>query len=142
MFAFSIVSGRLADRWGRLPVILSGAALLGVGAFLVTLSPQVLPLAVGLFFLGLGWNFCYVGGSSLLSDQLAPAERSRTQGFNDLLIGLVSASGSLFSGLVFARLGYNMVAYAGLALSAVLGVVVWLGWRGRRPTETQAVRNP
>ena len=84
--------------------------MLGLAAFLVTLSPEVLPLAVGLFFLGLGWNFCYVGGSSFLADQLGPAERGRTQGLNDLLIGMTSASGSLGSGLVFSRLGYNMVA--------------------------------
>jgi len=134
MFAFSIISGRLADSWGRLPVILTGAGVLGMAAFLVTLSPEVLPLAVGLFFLGLGWNFCYVGGSSFLADQLAPAERSRTQGFNDLLIGTVSAIGSLASGLVFSQLGYNTVAYVSMALAfGLAGLVLW-GWvvRSRR----------
>jgi len=138
MFAFSVVSGRLADRWGRLPVILIGAAVPGLAAFLVTISPEVLPLAVGLFFLGLGWNFCYVGGSSFLADQLGPTERGRTQGLNDLLIGMTSAAGSLGSGLVFSRLGYNTVAYAGMVLAFVLaGLTLW-GWMVQSRRERRA----
>ncbi len=64
MYAFSVLSGRLTDRWGRAPVILSGAGTLVLACLLAPLSPQVLPLAVSLFLLGLGWNFCFVGGSA------------------------------------------------------------------------------
>ena len=78
-----------------------------------------MPLAVALFVLGLGWNLCFVGGSTLLADQLTPRERARTQGFNDLLVGLASAAGSLGSGLVFAALGYNVMAWTGAALALV-----------------------
>src|SRR5438128_516424 len=85
MYAFSVISGQLTDRWGRGPVIMAGGGVLILACLAATLSPQVLPLTVALFLLGLGWNLCYVGGSSLLSDQLSPAERARTQGFNDLL---------------------------------------------------------
>jgi MFS family permease len=76
MFAFSVISGRLADRWGREPVILTGVGTLILACLAAPLSPDVLPLAVALFLLGLGWNFCYVGGSSLLSDHLMPAEKA------------------------------------------------------------------
>ena len=72
MFAFSVFSGQLADRWGRGPVIITGAATLVLACAAATLSPDVLPLGVALFLLGLGWNFCYVGGSTLLADQLSP----------------------------------------------------------------------
>ena len=76
MFAFSVLSGRLADRWGRGPVILTGAFRTFVGL-------HCRPCRMSfhwrsLFLLGLGWNFCFVGGSALLSDQLSPLERSRT----------------------------------------------------------------
>ncbi|HNO94244.1 MAG TPA: MFS transporter, partial [Anaerolineales bacterium] len=66
--------------------------------------------------------------STLLADQLSPAERARTQGFNDLLVGLASALGSLESGFIFASLGYNMMAYvsAAIALIPLLVVVVWM----------------
>jgi MFS family permease len=128
MFAFSVVSGRLADRWGRGPVILLGASLLVLAGLTAPLSPDVLPLAVSLFLLGLGWNLCFVGGSSLLSDQLRPEERGRTQGFNDLLIALGSAVGSLGSGVVFVSVGYGVMGAIGSALALVplTMAAVWL----------------
>jgi MFS family permease len=61
MFAFSVISGRLADRHGRVPVIAAGSAALILACLAAPLSPDVLPLAASLFLLGLGWNFCYVG---------------------------------------------------------------------------------
>jgi MFS family permease len=137
MFAFSILSGRLADRWGRGPVILVGAATLILACLTAPLSPDILPLGVALFLLGLGWNFCYVGGSSLLADQLSPEERSRTQGFNDLLIGLVSAVGSFGSGLVFAAVGYGMMGLVGAAAAVIpLALVLW--WQVTRPIPATA----
>jgi predicted MFS family arabinose efflux permease len=55
-------------------------------------------------------------------------ERARTQGFNDLLVGLASAFGSLESGFIFASLGYNMMAYvsAAVALIPLVVVIVWM----------------
>jgi MFS family permease len=133
MYAFSIISGQLTDRWGRGPVIMVGSISLILACLGATLSPDVLPLGAALFLLGLGWNFCYVGGSTLLADQLTPIERAHTQGFNDLLVGLGSATGSLSSGLIFAALGYAVMAYisAGLALLPLGGVALW-SWRSMR----------
>lgn len=136
MFAFSILSGRLADRFGRGPVILAGSATLVLACLAATISPDVLPLGVALFLLGLGWNFCYVGGSTLLADQLSPLERARTQGFNDLLVGLASAVGSLESGIIFASLGFNIMAYvsAAFALIPLAAAAVWMGGKRTVPS--------
>ena len=126
MFAFSIFSGRLADKIGRAAVIMAGGFVLIVACVAVGLSPAFAPITAGLFLLGLGWNFCFVGGSSLLADQLSPDERARTQGFNDLLMGLVAASGSFISGHIFAAVGYGMMGLLSAALSlAPLGVGLW-----------------
>jgi MFS family permease len=134
MFAFSFLSGWLADRWGRGQVILTGAGLLAVAGILAPLSSEVLPLSASLFLLGLGWNLCYVGGSALLSDQLTAAERAKTQGTNDLLIGLSSAAASLGSGLVFATTDYTAMGMMGLVLALVpLGLTAWWLARLRRP---------
>jgi MFS family permease len=70
--------------------------------------------------LGLGWNLCYVAGSTLLADRLTAGERGRAQGFNDFLIGAVSAGGSLLSGWVFAAAGYAWMAACGGVVAALL----------------------
>jgi MFS family permease len=132
MYAFSVVSGRLADKWGRGRVILTGAATLLLACLAAPLSPDVMPLAVSLFLLGLGWNFCFVGGSTLLADQLSPAERARTQGVNDLLVGLASATGSLGSGLVFAATSYTVITLLAGILSLIPLVMVFTWIRRSR----------
>jgi MFS family permease len=74
MYAFSILSGRMTDRWGRGPVIILGSILLILSCLLAAPSTRLLPLMMALFLLGLGWNFAYVAGSTLLSDQLSPRD--------------------------------------------------------------------
>lgn len=139
MFAIAPLSGRLADRIGRGPVMFGGALLMVLSAVVAPNSPSMSALVPGLFLLGLGWNLCFVAGSALLSDQLSPPERSRTQGINDLLIGLASAIGSLASGVVYAGQGYGTVNLigAGFMAVAVLLSTWWLAI-GRRPAPVGA----
>jgi MFS family permease len=128
MYAFSLFSGRLIDRWGRRPVIIVGAFALLVACLTAPLTGATFPLAVSLLLLGAGWNFCFVAGSTLLADQLTPAERGRTQGFNDLLVGVAAAAGSLGSGLMLARFSYAGVGLAGavLALMPLFFLARWV----------------
>ena len=126
MYAFSLVSGRLTDRWGRGPVILVGGALLVLACALAPLSPDILPLSIALFLLGGGWNLCYVAGSALLSDQLSPPERTKAQGACDFLIGLATAAALLGSGLVLAGTSYAVLGMVGMAISLVpMGLSAW-----------------
>lgn len=143
MFAFAPLSGRLADRIGRGPVMLSGGLVTILSAIVAPSSPSVAALVVGLLLLGLGWNLCFVAGSALLSDQLNPAERSRTQGANDLLIGLASGLGSLSSGVVYAALGYGTVNQIGAVFMAVaVGLSGWWLIGGRRTAPITAGDSP
>jgi MFS family permease len=132
MFAFSIFSGRLVDRIGREPVIMLGSVILIIAGLSAGLSSDVLPIAIALYLLGLGWNLCYVGGSTLLTDQLSTAEQSRMQGVNDLFVGFASAIGSLGSGFVFAAVGYQIMGIVGAAF-AILPLAFALWWT-RNPT--------
>jgi MFS family permease len=141
MYAFSVLSGRLSDKWGRVPVILTGASTLLLSCITAPLSPNVFPLAVALFLLGLGWNFCFVGGSTLLADQLSPLERSRTQGANDLLVGLASAAGSLGSGIVFAASNYTVIAIVSGSL-ALIPILMSLLWLRRKAISAAEIRLP
>jgi MFS family permease len=131
MFAFSMVAGHLTDRWGRGPVILSGTAMLVLACALAPLSPDVLPLSIALFLLGVGWNFCYVGGSALLSDQLSPGERAKTQGANDFLLALATAAASFGSGLMFARTSYTVLGIVG-AVASLLPMALTAWWMARK----------
>jgi MFS family permease len=129
MYALSILSGRLADRWGRGPVIVLGSILLVGSCLLAAPSTGLVPLLVALFLLGLGWSFVYVAASALLSDQLSPEERAKTQGLNDLLLGFASAAGSFGSGLIFAAAGYAALGLAAAGAALIpLAVALWWQW--------------
>jgi predicted MFS family arabinose efflux permease len=133
MYAFSMLSGRMTDRWGRGQVIILGSVVMILSCLMAAPSTGLIPLGVALFLLGLGWNFAYVAGSALLADQLAPAERAKTQGFNDLLLNLASAGSQVVSGVLYAVGGYGMMALVAAAAStAPLSLAIWWQATGRR----------
>jgi MFS family permease len=129
MFGFAWATGWLIDRLGSRPMIAYGAGLLIVASLLAPAAGSVLALAVALFVLGLGWNFCFVAGSTLLSNQLHYDERGRVQGTNELLISLASGAGSLLTGVIFASGGMLRVGVVGLALMLIFAVFASWRWR-------------
>lgn len=131
MYAFSILTGRVTDALGRPAAIRMGAILLIAACATASVAQTVAALALALFLLGLGWNLCYVAGSSLLTDILRPAERARIQGSNDLLVGLTAAAGSLGAGQLFAWVGYPSMAWIGAAIAA--GLLIYSFANGRTP---------
>jgi len=129
MYAFSVISGRMTDRWGRGRVILLGSSVLILSCLMAAPSVGLMPLTAALFLLGLGWNFAYVAGSTLLADQLSPRERAKTQGFNDLLLNLASAASQIGSGVIYASGGFQAMGIASAIMAAVPMVLV-LWWQG------------
>lgn len=126
MFAFSVFSGRMTDRWGRGPVIILGSIVLVLSCLMAAPSTTLFPLVVALFLLGLGWNLAYVAGSALLADQLSPKERAKSQGLNDLLLNLASAASQIGSGVVYASGGFVVMGLAAAAAAVVpLTLAIW-----------------
>jgi MFS family permease len=126
MYAFSMVSGRMTDRFGRGPVIILGSIMMIFSCVMAAPSISLLPLIAALFLLGLGWNFAYVAGSTLLADQLSPKERAKTQGFNDLLLNLASGASQIGSGVVYASGGFGVMGLTAAAAAAVpLTLAIW-----------------
>ena len=80
-------------------------------------------LLLALFLLGLGWNFGFVAGSTLLSEHLELHERTRVQGSADALIWSSAAAASLGSGLIMAGVGYTALGILG-AGAVIIPVVV------------------
>jgi len=119
MFGLSALTGRLIDRFGPIRMMIAGALTLIISAIISPLSSGMFFLITGLFLLGLGWNFGYIAGSSLLSDVLRGEERSRMQGANDMLVAGAAALGSLSSGPLFSVGGYVAVAGVGLIVTVL-----------------------
>jgi MFS family permease len=132
MFGLSSLTGWLVERTSRYTVIVVGGLVLALSSVLAPFSLQLAPLAFALFLLGLGWNFCFIASSSLLADALAPGERGRAQGANEMMVALIAGAGSLSSGAAFAYGGITTVSALGLAMSVLL--VCLSIWSMRRQT--------
>jgi MFS family permease len=138
MFGLSGLTGWLIGRFGRLTMIAAGACILIMACFLAPVSTDLPLLALSLFLLGLGWNFTFVAGSSLLSAQLFPIERGRAQGAGEMSVAVGAGLGSLASGVIFARGDILAVSIIGLAFSlALVGMVLWV-WIAGRPVKVFA----
>lgn len=119
MYALSPVFGVLADRWGRLRVVLLGQVLLaGALAFAVFAGTEAWGVMVALILLGLGWSAATVAGAALLTEASAPELRTRRQGRSDSLMSLSAAAGSVLAGVVLANF-----QYAGLGVAAFILVI-------------------
>ena len=82
---------------------------------------------------GVGWCFLFVGGTTLLTEAYAPAEKAKTQGVNDLLIYLTMASTSLSSGAILYGFGWNTLNLTALPLLGLTAVaILWLATMRRR----------
>ncbi|HID53396.1 MAG TPA: MFS transporter [Anaerolineae bacterium] len=138
MFGLSGVTGWLIDRYGRIPLIIAGSLVLAASALIVPLSTNVFVLALALFLLGLGWNFSFVAGSSLLSNSLSANERGRAQGTSDMMVALASGLAGLLAGVIFNWGSILAVAAVSLAFSlSLLGVLFWFRL-SRRPAQAPA----
>lgn len=117
MFGFSWLTGYLVDRYGQVSMMIAGAVTLILSAIIAPLGSELVFLVTGLFLLGIGWNFGYVAGSSLLSDVLEGKERTRMQGVNDMLVSGAAALGSLSSAPLFEFGGYVSIAGLGIIIT-------------------------
>ena len=120
MFGLSPLTGYLIDRYGRVTMMVVAALLLIASTIIAPLSTQMPYLVAGLFLLGLGWNFGYVAGSSMLADALSGSERTRVAGFNDMLVAFCAGLGTLSSGFLFGLGGFLFVSAGGGALALLL----------------------
>jgi MFS family permease len=134
MFLPSFFTGHLIVRFGVLPIIAIGAVL-EIGCALVNLAGvDFLNFAVANALVGLGWNFCYVGGTTLLTTTHRPEERAKVQGFHDFLVYAMTASAAAVSGTLQAGAGWqavNLVAFPMLAVVLVAVAGLWFA-QGRR----------
>jgi MFS family permease len=127
MFLPSLFSGHLIRMFGAVRIILSGAVANFAMIAVILSGTGVVEFWSGLVLLGIGWNFMFVGGSTLLTEVYSAAEKGKVQGVNDFLVFGTNAVASLSSGLVFHWFGWAAVAYVVVApLLAVFAMAFWL----------------
>ncbi|WP_154096461.1 MFS transporter [Microbacterium testaceum] len=128
MYGLSPVFGVLADRWGRIAVIVLGQVLLAASlAVASAFSESQAGVLVALVLLGLGWSAATVAGSALLTEATPLALRPRRQGRSDTLMTACAAVGSVVAGVILGLVGYGglaLWAFVPVALVCVGAVVV------------------
>ncbi len=131
MFAPGFVTGWLIKKYGDLNIIMAGAAI-SVICLAVNLNGDSLwHLRIGMALVGVGWNFMFTAGTTLLLSSYTPAEKAKAQGINDLFVFGTVAVCSLAAGVVYQTLGFIAVNLASAPL--LVAVVIAVSWlRARR----------
>jgi len=139
MFAPSFFTGHLIQRFGVLNIIALGA-LIQVGCALTNLAGiEFANFLIANLLVGLGWNFAYVGGSTLLTRTYRPSERARVQASHDFIVYATTATAAALAGFLQQKAGWTMINLAALPMMAiVIATALFLGMRERREARTQA----
>lgn len=126
MYAPSLFSGYLISRFGSLKVLFAGILFLSLSFYSAYQGQGFSHFSFALIFLGAGWNFLFVGATTLLTETHEPSERAKVQGANEFLGFSVSALASGVSGAIISIYGWNTMVGLEVAILAVaLSVTIW-----------------
>ena len=141
MFVPSFFTGHLIRRFGALPVMAAGV-LLNLACVAVALSGvELMQFLVALFALGVGWNFLYTGGSTLLTATYRPEEKNKAQGAMDTCVFATMAVTSFSSGALVTTQGWTLLNLGSLLpIGLVAAALLWLATTGahKAPARTSA----
>jgi len=139
MFAPSFITGHLIQRFRVLPVMAAGVVLNFVAIGVALSGIGVAQFWIALVTLGVGWNFLYIGGTTMLAQTYRHEEKAKAQGANEFSIFVVMAISSFTSGSIITTAGWDAVNYSALPLVALIGAaVVWLAMRQRAAAQAAA----
>ena len=144
MFAPSFITGGLATRYGVRRILMAGLVLSAISLGIALSGPGLLLFKATLLLLGAGWNFLYIGGTTLLTEAYAPAERAKTQAANEFMVFGATALATLAAGSVQVGHGWAVVNVAAAPILAVAGLgTAWFAWRRRKTSAAlDGVRAP
>ncbi|WP_313954142.1 MFS transporter [Accumulibacter sp.] len=125
MFAPSFFTGDLIKRFGVLVVLLVGAALLLVCVGIALSGVSLMHFWWALFLLGVGWNFLFVGGTTLLTEICRPEEKAKVQGGNDFIVLGTQAITSFAAGLLVTDGGWATLNTLALPIVAVTALATF-----------------
>jgi len=111
MFLPSLFTGNLIKRFGFSKIMYMGVFFYALTISLSLFEPNFINYFVSLIFLGIGWNFLYISGTSLLVTTYNEHEKFKAQGFNDLIVFSATAIGSLSAGILISVLSWKIVNF-------------------------------
>lgn len=123
MFLPAFFSGSLIARFGSVKMIFTGMLCLAASALFAVQGVELINFYGSLVLLGLGWNFMFTSGTTLLEHAYSPSEKSHVQGINDFLVYGLAAIATLSSGYMLETIGWenmNKLIFAVLALLAIV----------------------
>ena len=126
MYAPAFFAGALINRLGLPRVLGMGMALNAACSLIAMQSTSLTAFHAALFCLGVGWNFMFVGGTTLLAQSYRPAERARVQGAAEMLRYATTALATLAAGPALARMGWEALNAAMLPIVGLAAVMT--GW--------------
>ncbi|MEX0809733.1 MAG: MFS transporter [Dongiaceae bacterium] len=131
MFAPSFVTGHLIARFGVRTIMLVGVAMFAACIGVNLSGIDVFHFWLANVLLGVGWNFLFIGSSTLLTETYTPAERGKAQALNDFLVFGVVAVASFAAGALHSLVGWEAVNLGGVL--PAIAILVALLWLRRRP---------
>jgi len=132
MFAPSFVTGSLIKRFGVLTVMAVGVVLLFICIGIGLSGQAIAHFWWALVLLGVGWNFTYIGGSTLLTETYRPSERAKAQGANEMAVFTVQAVASFSSGVLVNTRGWDTLNYVAIPMVGTCAIAIaWLAARRR-----------
>jgi predicted MFS family arabinose efflux permease len=135
MFGPSFFTGSLIQRFGVLNVMLAGVVAMFACVAIALSGQLVTHFWWSLVLLGVGWNFMYVGGTTLLTEAYRPAEKAKTQGANEILVFCTTATSSFASGVLVNAAGWNTLNYVALPFLVIAAAAaLWLAVQRRAAT--------
>jgi MFS family permease len=127
MFGPSFFTGTLIQRFGVLTIILVGTVLMFLALIIDLAGVGFMNFWSGLVLVGLGWNFMFVGGSTLLTSAYTVEERAKVQAANDFTVFSTSALAAFGSGALLTNFGWEGVnTGVAPAMAIALVAVIWL----------------
>ncbi|MBV7573223.1 MFS transporter [Pseudomonas sp. PDM32] len=123
MYAPSLFAGRLIALFGLPPILFLGMALSAACGLIAQFSDSLTAFYIALLFLGVGWNFMFVGGTTLLTSSYHPSEKARVQGVAEFIQYTFTAFATLAAGPLLQLLGWkgmNNIVFPLIAVSAII----------------------
>lgn len=116
MFAPSFFTGFLIQRFGAQTIALGGLTMIIASALMAAAGISAMHFYGSLIVLGLGWNFGFIGATTMLAAAVSEEEKAAVQGVNDTLIALVSTICAFAAGLVISNLGWALLALISIGI--------------------------